>query len=102
MRYVRPAFLAASASFALHALPVDAHVVAGNRVFPVTLTIDDPGVSDEVSIPAFTYNRSGSNGGTGPGHEFDFGAAHEFVASLGVIREIGGTGTTHTGGDQFP
>ncbi len=28
-------------------------------------------------------------------------AAHEFVASLGVIREIGGTGTTHTGGDRY-
>ena len=28
-------------------------------------------------------------------------AAHEFVVSLGVIREIGGTGTTHTGGDRY-
>ena len=149
MRYLRSAsLLAATASVALPALPLDAHVVAGNRTFPVTLTIDDPGVSDEVSIPAFTYSRSGSNGGSGPGHEFDFGfeydktitsttalifndgydvhqmngsktqagfenlyvtgkwqaytnAAHEFVASLGVIREIGGTGTTHTGGDRY-
>ncbi len=149
MRYLRPAStLAATASLALHALPVCAHVIAGDRVFPVTLTIDDPGVSDEVSIPAFTYSRSGSDGGTGPGHDFAFGfeydktitsntalilndgygvnqmngsktqagfenlyvtgkwqaytnAAHEFVVSLGVIREIGGTGTTHTGGDRY-
>lgn len=124
-----------------------AHVVAGARVFPVTLTIDDPGVSDEASIPAFAYSRSGADGGTGPTHETDFGfeydktitpdtalilndgygvfqtdgsktrtgfqnlfvtgkwqaytnGLHEFVVSLGVIREIGGTGTTHTGGDR--
>ena len=147
--YLRSAsWLAATASLAFHALPASAHVIAGDRVFPVTLTIDDPGVSDEVSIPAFTYARTGSNGGSGPGHDFDFGfeydktitsntaiilndgydvnqtngsktqagfenlyvtgkwqaytnAAHEFVVSLGVIREIGGTGTTHTGGDRF-
>ena len=125
-----------------------AHVVAGDRVFPVTLTIDDPGVADEVSLPAFTYTRSGADGGTGPTHEFDNGfeydktitpttalilndgydvlqtngskteagfenlfitgkwqaytnAEHEFVVSLGIIREIGGTGTTHTGGDRY-
>ena len=28
-------------------------------------------------------------------------AAHEFVTSLGIIREIGGTGTTHTGADRY-
>ena len=125
-----------------------AHVVAGSRVFPVTLTIDDPGVADEVSLPAFTYVRNGAENGSGPSHAFDFGfasdktvtpntalilndgydvqqvngaktqagfenlfitgkwqaftdAEHEFVVSLGVIRELGGTGTTHTGGDRY-
>ena len=132
----------------LHPRPAAAHVVAGARVFPVTLTIDDPGVSDEASLPAITYSRSGASNGNGPGHEVDLGfeydktitpttalifndgydiqqtngaktqsgfenlyitgkwqaytnAAHEFVASLGIIREIGGTGTTHTGGDRY-
>ncbi|HTW26471.1 MAG TPA: hypothetical protein VME92_05045 [Acetobacteraceae bacterium] len=32
-----------------------AHVVAGDRVFPVTLTFDDPGVGDEVTLPQFVY-----------------------------------------------
>ena len=135
---------------ALCAAPIaaHAHVVAGARVFPVTLTFDDPGVGDEISLPAFTYTRSGADGGTGPTHELDFGfeydktitpttalilndgydvidtegsgtstgwenlfvtakwqaitnAPHEFVGSLGIIREIGGSGTTHTGADQF-
>ena len=141
-----PVALAAAACLA--ARPASAHVVVGTRVFPVTLTIDDPGVSDEASLPALTYSRSGANGGTGPGHEVDLGfeydktitpttalilnggydiqqmngsktqagfenlyitgkwqaytnVAHEFVASLGVIRELGGTGTTHTGGDRY-
>ena len=123
-----------------------AHVIVGNRVFPVTQTFDDPGVADEASIPSFLYNRSGAAGGPGPTHEFDFGfeydktitsntslilnygwdifqtnyaktqtgfenlfvtgkwqaytdIAHEFVLSLGLIQEIAGTGTVHTGAD---
>ena len=32
-----------------------AHVVCGDRVFPTTLTMDDPGVSDEVSLPTLTF-----------------------------------------------
>lgn len=34
--------------------PVDAHVICGNRVFPATLTMDDPGVGDELSLPTFS------------------------------------------------
>jgi hypothetical protein len=130
------------------ALPASAHVIAGSRVFPVTLTFDDPGVSDEASLPALTYQRGGANGGTGPSHSVGLGfefdktitpttaliinggydinqingsktqtgfdnlvvtgkwqaytnAPHEFVVSLGIQREIGGTGTTHTGGDRY-
>lgn len=29
----------------------DAHAIAGVRVFPVTLTMDDPGVADEATLP---------------------------------------------------
>ena len=142
--------VAAALGAGLLCLPIasaSAHVVAGARVFPVTLTFDDPGVSDEASLPAFTYSRSAADGGTGPGHEVDLGLeydktitpdtalilndgydiqqmggsktqtgfenlfitgkwqaytnpVHELVVSLGVIREIGGTGTTHTGADR--
>jgi hypothetical protein len=146
LRSVAP--VAAAILLAWHASPANAHVIAGNRVFPVTLTFDDPGVSDEASLPALNYQRSGADGGSGPGHEVDLGfefdktitpttaliinggydiqqmngsktqtgwenlvitgkwqaytnAQHEFVASLGIQREIGGTGTTHTGADRY-
>jgi hypothetical protein len=148
MRHTLPAALAAAALLVCASPPAHAHVIAGNRVFPVTLTFDDPGVSDEASLPALNYQRSGANGGTGPGHEVDLGfefdktitpttaliinggydiqqmngskthtgfenlvvtgkwqaytnAQHEFVASLGLQRELGGTGTIHTGADRY-
>lgn len=141
-----PAWLCLGAAIA--APPAAAHVIAGARVFPVTLTFDDPGVSDEASIPAFAYSRGGADGGTGPTHEYDYGfeydktitprtalilndgydvlqtngaktqagfenlfvtgkwqfitnAPHEFVASIGVSREIGGSGTDHIGADHY-
>ena len=147
-RLPRAHALAGACLGAVLATPAFAHVIAGSRVFPVTLTFDDPGVSDEASLPALTYARSAADGGTGPGHEVDLGfeydktitsntalilndgydiqqmngaktqagwenlvvtgkwqaytnAAHEFVLSLGVQREIGGTGTTHTGADRY-
>ena len=130
------------------ATPAAAHAIAGARIFPVTLTIDDPGVADEASIPTFSFQREGADGGPGPTYqyniagEFDkritenFGlgindsiivqstehdktrvgvqdivltakyqtyinAPHEFIVSLGVIREFGHTGTTHLGADQY-
>jgi hypothetical protein len=50
----------------LLALPAGAlaHAVCGPRVFPVTLTMDDPGVSDELSLPTVTYQHSGQNTGS--------------------------------------
>jgi hypothetical protein len=40
----------------LHGVPAEAHVVVGDRVFPVTLTFDDPGVGDEATLPQFVYS----------------------------------------------
>ena len=68
-----------------------AHAVCGARVFPVTLTIDDPGVSDEASIPIFTYQRSGAEGGPGPTHQYDFEFEYSklITKSLGLIVDYG-------------
>jgi hypothetical protein len=45
-----------------------AHAVCGARVFPVTLTIDDPGVSDELSLPTFSFINNAAAGS----REYDF------------------------------
>ncbi len=121
--------------------PAFAAAEAGVRVFPVTLTFDDPAPGDEASMPTITYLPHGNDGGPDSyafGFEFDkritgnfgvgindswsvftgshpaarsgFGdialtakyeayvnAAHEFIASAGIVRVLGGTGTQRAG-----
>lgn len=48
-----------------------AHVVCGDRVFPTTLTMDDPGVSDEVSFPTITLTPTSSSQNNSYGYEWD-------------------------------
>src|ERR1700760_2330614 len=38
-----------------------AHEIVGNRFFPATLTIDDPGVNDELSMPTVDSFKTGDN-----------------------------------------
>lgn len=117
-----------------------AHAVCGNRVFPATLTMDDPGVGDELSLPTIQYLPIPSTGGNAAGHSIDYGFewdktitrdlgvainddyftqhdaaqtlhgwdnltvtlkdelpcwdAHEFLASVGVIRNFARTGSS--------
>nr|WP_240648106.1 hypothetical protein [Pararobbsia silviterrae] len=111
-----------------------AHAIAGDRVFPATMAVDDPGVGDEfdlqyghVRVPGddgdqsintwdfewdklITPNLALSIGGTyvmqnnptANGFDnFEIGAkyllyvneAHEFMTSVGVDAELGGTGS---------
>jgi hypothetical protein len=44
-----------------------AHAVSGVRVFPVTLTLDDPGVADEVTLPQVVYQP-----GSGPSNDTSY------------------------------
>ncbi|MGH7007781.1 MAG: hypothetical protein ACRED7_05220, partial [Stellaceae bacterium] len=117
-----------------------AHAVCGNRVFPATLTMDDPGVGDELSLPTIQYLPIPATGGNPGGHSVDYGFewdktitrdlgfaingdyftravagqnlngwdnftvtlkdelpcwdAHEFLASVGVIRNFARTGSS--------
>ena len=53
---------AASSGLALALIPLSgatAHEIAGNRFFPATLTVDDPGVNDELSMPTMSITKSG-------------------------------------------
>jgi hypothetical protein len=50
----------------------DAHAIAGARVFPATLAIDDPGVSDELALPTFTYLPVNGDGSVEYDLNFDY------------------------------
>ncbi len=52
--------------------PALAHAVCGSRVYPVTLTLDDPGVADEITLPQVVYTRQGADGGPGPMHDVSY------------------------------
>jgi hypothetical protein len=125
-----------------------AHEIVGNRFFPATLSIDDPGVNDELSFPtvsnfktgddppfrqrdfsgefskriteAFaisigsTYSSFGPPGGpTGIGangfqnlettfkYRLFKNPEHEFVMSVGLSVEWGGTGAQSVGAEPF-
>ena len=73
------------------------HAIAGDRVFPVTLTIDDPGVADEVSLPTFArFTNADGSIETDYSFEFDKRITEDFGVS------ISNTWThVHPGGDGF-
>lgn len=117
-----------------------AHVIVGNRFFPATLGIDDPGTNDELALPTFTYipvNGDGSleydvafeyakritpdfalsvdgaytrlkpggfgfqNFGLAAKYQIIVNPEHEFIVSIGLASEIGGTGAARVGADPF-
>lgn len=74
--------LAALASIAaLLPLSAEAHGIAGARVFPTTLTFDDPAVGDELSLPTFVYQPDGQTSEYDYGFEWD----KRLTENLGVI-----------------
>ena len=52
----------AGAAVALWLRPADPHAVCGDRIFPATLAIDDPGVGDELALPTVTWVPQNSTG----------------------------------------
>ena len=125
-----------------------AHEIVGNRFFPATIGIDDPGVNDELSLPTVANFKTGDDpsfrqrdfsgefskriteafaisiGSTfssfaSPGGPTAMGASgfqnlettfkyrvfknpeHEFVMSVGLSVEWGGTGAQSVGADPF-
>jgi hypothetical protein len=41
--------------------PARAHEIVGNRMFPATLAIDDPGVADELTLPTVSMFKTGDD-----------------------------------------
>ncbi|HEY1474572.1 MAG TPA: hypothetical protein VGF53_10875 [Pseudolabrys sp.] len=134
------------ASLALDA--AGAHEIVGNRFFPATLAIDDPGVNDELALPTIAIAKTGDNPSAkqfdlsgefskritedfavsfaptwtrlyAPGGPTMNGASgfqnlettfkyrafkndeHEFVMSVGLNIEWGGSGAQDVGAERF-
>jgi hypothetical protein len=60
LRSTAGAFAAAAA--ALWLTPAYPHAVCGDRIFPATLAIDDPGVTDELALPTVQWLPQNSDG----------------------------------------
>jgi hypothetical protein len=50
-----------------------AHAVCGNRIFPPTLIMDDPGMNDEASLPTIQYTPIPASAGTPSGSSTSWG-----------------------------
>lgn len=75
--------------------PALAHAVCGDRIFPATLGIDDPGVSDELALPTLTYLPQNASGA----QEFDaeFSWTKTILPGLGLSFSDGAS-WQHPGG----
>src|SRR5271155_3486239 len=81
------AFLSAVA--ALWISPAFAHAVCGDRIFPATLAIDDPGVNDELALPTLSYLPQNSDGA----QQFDgsFSWSKTIVPNVALVVQDGTT-----------
>ena len=52
----------AGAAALLWLSPAFAHAVCGDRIFPATIAIDDPGVLDELTLPTVRWVPYNSDG----------------------------------------
>lgn len=77
-----------------------AHVVCGNRVFPATLIMDDPGVGDELSLPTIQYTPIPASGGNPSGYSVDYGAEWDKTITEDLGIALNGDYFTQYGAGQ--
>jgi hypothetical protein len=80
---------ALTAIAALWLSPAFAHAVCGDRIFPATLGIDDPGVGDELALPTLTYLPQNGGGAQEIGAEFSW--TKTILPGLGLSFSDGAT-----------
>jgi hypothetical protein len=106
----RAILLGAAFTFMMHSV-AQAHVVCGDRVFPTTLTMDDPGVSDEVSLPTIALTPTSSAQSNSYGYEWDktitedlgFAVNGDYLTQRSPTQKSGGwDNITVTLKDQHP
>src|SRR5215467_3635269 len=67
-----------------------AHEIVGNRFFPATLNIDDPGVNDELAIPTISGFK---NGDTPPSKQLDISGEYAKRITDDFAIAVGGAWT---------
>ena len=93
LRLAASAFAGASAFLWL--APAYPHAVCGDRIFPATIAIDDPGVQDELALPTVSYVPFNSSGA----HEWDASFSWTKTITPGLSVVIGSGPTwEHPGG----
>ena len=91
---VRVARRAMAASILLAcAAPASAHTIVGGRLFPATLTVDDPGVNDELALPTFSYLTLPNGDGTF-NQSFGIGGQLQKTITPTLSLSIGSDGVT--------
>jgi hypothetical protein len=100
-------FAAMAIPLAWFAAPLSAwaHVVCGDRVFPATLVMDDPGVGDELSFPTIQYAGAPKGGGGSQdisyGYEWDKTITEHFGFAInGDYQAAAGAGANVQGWDN--
>ena len=61
INHVRLAALCGVAAMLACVRAASGHEIVGNRLFPATLAIDDPGVADELALPTISMTKTGDN-----------------------------------------
>ncbi len=84
----------AAAWFAGAAAPALAHTIVGDRVFPATLTIDDPGVNDELALPTFAYMTAANPDGSPGAISYTLGWEYAKTITADLGFSIGSEGYT--------
>ena len=82
-----------AAALLVSCCPVCAHTIVGDRVFPATLTIDDPGVNDELALPTFSYLRLPNGDGTF-NQSYTIGGEFQKTITRDLSLSIGSAGVT--------
>jgi hypothetical protein len=84
--------LAASAALFACASAAQAHTVVGNRIFPATLAIDDPGVNDELNLPTFSYLTSANPDGSPGAINYSLGWEYSKTITANLAISVGSEG----------
>jgi len=86
-----------------------AHGIVGKRFFPATLTVDDPFVADELSLPTYSYQKFNASGDDPAMSQsaFAFDYTKRITPDLGIgvggsfLRNMPAGGSSTSGWDNF-